>query len=190
MRVTGHDPAEIGRALDIGAIGVVVPLVSAPEQAGLVADAMRYPPHGTRSIGLSRNTLGGDVLGHDPFCVVMIETVEAMRNLDAIVATSGVDCVLLGGADLAVSMGLPSEQVFASLPPQPIVEAMDKLAAACERHSKIAGNAAIDAADVKALLDRGIRFIPIGAATLFLTRAAGAELAACRGALAQFLPAG
>lgn len=190
VRVTGHDPAEIGRALDIGAIGVVVPLVSTPEQARLVADAMRYPPHGTRSIGLSRNTLGSDVLGHDPFCVVMIETVEAMCNLDAIVATPGVDCVLLGGADLAVSMGLPSEQVFASLPPQPIVEAMEQLAAACERHGKIAGNAAIDAADVKVLLDRGIRFTPIGAATLFLTRAAGIELAACRSTLAQFLPAG
>ena len=186
VRVTGHDPAEIGRALDIGAIGVVVPLVSTPEQARLVADATRYPPHGTRSVGLARNTLGSDVLNHDPFCVVMIETVEGMRNLDAIAATRGVDCVLLGGADLAASMGLPAEQVFAPLPPPPIVEAMEHVVAACARHGKIAGNAAVDAADVSVLLGRGIRFIPIGAATVFLTRTAGSELAASRSALAQF----
>ena len=115
----------------------------------------------------------------------MIETVEGMRNLDAIAATPGVDCVLLGGADLASSMGLPAEQVFAALPPAPIVEAMEQVVAACQRHGKIAGNAAIDAADVKVLLDRGVRFIPIGAATLFLTRAASAELAACRGAIGR-----
>lgn len=112
-----------------------------------------------------------------------MEAIEARRLV-------WVDCLLLGGADLAVSMGLAAEQVFAQLPPPAIVEAMEQLIAACARHGKIAGNAAIDAADVTVLLDRGIRFIPIGAATLFLTRAAGAELAACRGALAQFSPAG
>ena len=190
VRVTGHDPAEIGRALDIGAIGVVVPLVSTPEEARLVANATRYPPAGTRSIGQARNTLGGDSLKHDPFCVVMIETVEGMSNLDAIVATPGVDCVLLGGADLAVSMGLPHEQIYSASPPPPVVEAMEKIVAACERHGKVAGNAAVDAADAKGLLSRGIRFIPIGAAAVFLTTAAKRELAECRSVVAQFCAAG
>jgi len=186
VRVTGHDPAEIGRALDIGAIGVVVPLVSTAGQAKQVADAMRYPPHGTRSVGLARNTLGKDVLRHDPYCVVMVETVEGMRNLDAIAATPGVDCILLGDADLACDMGLPSEQVFAPSPPPQIVEAIEQVAAACARRGKIAGNAASDAAEVTVMLARGIRFIPISAATAFLTRAASAELGASRSALAQF----
>jgi 4-hydroxy-2-oxoheptanedioate aldolase len=180
VRVGGHDPAEIGRALDIGAIGVVVPLVSTPAQARSVAQAMRYPPHGTRSIGQARNTLGGPPLMQDPFCVVMIETAEGMANLDAIVATPGVDCVLMGGADLAVSMGLTLEQIYALKPPGPIVEAMETLVASCERHGKIAGNAAMDASDMSELLERGIRFIPIAAATSFLTTAAKRELAACR----------
>lgn len=182
VRVTGHDTAEIGRALDIGAIGVVVPMVATPAQAKSVADAMRYPPHGTRSIGAARNVLGGDALGHDPFCVVMVETIEGMDHLDAIVATPGVDCVLLGGADLAVSMGLPSEQIYAPSPPPPLVEAMEKLVAACDRHGKIAGNAALVAADVPAMIARGIRFIPVGAAALFLAVAAKHELAAARAA--------
>ncbi|MDO6414549.1 aldolase/citrate lyase family protein [Sphingomonas sp. BIUV-7] len=186
VRVGGHDPAEIGRALDIGAVGVVVPMVSTPEQAKLVADATRYPPHGTRSIGAARNTLGGDPLSQDPFCVVMIETEEGMRNLDAIVATPGVDCVLLGGADLAVSMGLPPEQIYATTPPPAVLEAMTKLADACQRHGKIAGNAAMDASEIEALLARGIRFIPVGAATLFLTSAAKRALQDCRSAVGEF----
>lgn len=184
VRVTGHDPAEIGRALDIGAIGIVVPLVSTAEQARLVADATRYPPHGTRSIGQARNTLGGDALTQDPFCVVMIETVEGLNNLEAITATPGVDCVLLGGADLAVSMGLPPEQIYATSPAQPIAEALEKIVAACARHGKVAGNAAVDAAGVTEQLACGVRFIPISAATSFLTNAARRELAACRSAAA------
>lgn len=190
VRVTGHDPAEIGRALDVGAIGVVVPMVSTPEQARVVADAMRYPPHGTRSIGQARNTLGGEPLKQDPFCVVMIETAEGMANLEAIVATPGVDCVLLGGADLAVSMGLPPEEIYAIAPPPAIVEAMEKLVAACARHCKVAGNAAFVAGDVEALLERGIRFIPVAAATSFLTNAAKRELAACRSIATAFSETG
>ncbi len=186
VRVGSHDPAEIGRALDIGAVGVVVPLVSTPEQARRVVDAMKYPPHGTRSIGQARNVLEGNPLEHDPFCVVMIETVEGLNNLDAIVATPGVDCVLMGGADLAVSMGLPQEQIFSTQSPPAIEEAMDKLVTACERHGKVAGNAAMNSADAKALITRGVRFIPVSAATLFLTSAAQSELSACRDVVEQF----
>lgn len=186
VRVAGHDPAEIGRALDIGAIGVVIPMVSTPEQARLVANATRYPPHGTRSIGAARNTLGGKALDQDPFCVVMIETVEGLRHLDAIAATPGVDCVLLGGADLSVSMGLHPDEIYSALPVPPIVAAMAQLVTACEKHNKIAGNAALDAADAGTLIARGIRFIPIGTAAVFLTNAAKRELAACRSVAAEF----
>jgi 4-hydroxy-2-oxoheptanedioate aldolase len=186
VRVTGHDPAEIGRALDIGAIGVVVPTVSTPEQARTVANAMRYPPKGNRSIGQARNTLGGDALTHHPYCVVMIETVEGMKNLDAIVATPGVDCVMMGGADLAVSMGLPSGQIYGTSPAPPIKEAMDEIVAACNRHGKVAGNGAFSVADVRDSLSRGVRFIPIGAAALFLATAAKRELAACRDVVTEF----
>lgn len=189
VRVTGHDAGEIGRALDIGAIGVVVPMVSTPEQARLVAEATRYPPYGTRSIGQARKTLSGDPLDQDPFCVVMIETVEGMRNLDAIAATPGVDCVLLGGADLAVSMSLPREQIYATLPPPPVVDAMEQVVAACRRHGKIAGNAVMEASEVDALLERGIRFIPIAAATSFLSLGAKRALQECRAAVADFAPA-
>lgn len=190
VRVTGHDPAEIGRALDIGAIGVVVPLVSTPEQARRVADAMRYPPHGTRSFGLARNTLGHPPLGHDPFCVVMIETVEGMNNVDAIAATPGVDCVLLGAVDLAISMGLPPEQIFAATASAPVMAELDRLVAACARHGKVAGNAAVDAADAQRQAARGVRFVPVGAANAFMISGARDTLAACRGVMREAQAAG
>ncbi|TVV75956.1 HpcH/HpaI aldolase family protein [Sphingomonas solaris] len=181
VRVTGHDPAEIGRALDIGAIGVVVPLVSTPEQAHLVANAMRYPPNGTRSFGLARNTLGAAPMRHDPFCVVMIETVEGLANLDAIAATPGVDCLLMGAVDLAISMGLPGEEIFAASPPPPILKALDEIVAACARHGKVAGNATMDAAGVQQQIEHGVRFIPVSAANAFLIAGAKSMLAECRG---------
>lgn len=180
VRVTGHDPAEIGRALDIGAIGVVVPLVSTAAEAQQVADAMRYPPHGNRSFGLARNSFGTPPLGHDPFCVVMIETVEGVGNSDAIAATAGVDCVLLGAVDLAISMGLPEEEIFAPTASAPVMAALDKVVAACARHDKIAGNAATDAADVQRQIDRGVRFVPVGAANGFMIAGAKQALGACR----------
>jgi len=184
VRVTGHDPAEIGRALDIGAIGVVVPLVSTPEEARRVADAMRYPPNGTRSFGLVRNTMGAPPLGHAPFCVVMIETVEGMDNLDAIAATPGVDCVLLGAVDLAISMGLPAEEIFRPGASPKVLAELDKIVAACARHGRIAGNAAGDAPDAQRQMARGVRFIPVGAANGFMIAGAKSTLSACRSAIA------
>lgn len=183
VRVTSHDPAEIGRALDIGAIGVVAPLVSTAQQAHRVASAMRYPPNGSRSFGLIRNTMGIPALSHDPFCVVMIETVEAMDNLDVITATPGVDCVLLGAIDLAISMGLPADEIFAAGGPAPIRAAVDRLVEACARHGKIAGNAAVDAADAQQQVTRGIRFLPVSAASGFMAAGAKRTLDACRNSI-------
>jgi 4-hydroxy-2-oxoheptanedioate aldolase len=188
VRVTGHDPAEIGRALDIGAIGVVVPLVSTPDEARRAAQAMRYPPHGTRSFGLARNTFDAPPLKHDPFCVLMVETIDGMDNLDAIAATPGVDCVLMGAVDLAISMGLPDDEIFSPSSSPAIITALDKLAATCERHGVIAGNAANDAADAQRQAARGIRFIPVGAANGFLIAGAKAALNACRETLASREP--
>jgi 4-hydroxy-2-oxoheptanedioate aldolase len=183
VRITSHDPAEIGRALDIGAIGVVVPLVSTPEQARLVANAMRYPPHGSRSFGLARNTFGTAPMRHNPFCVVMIETVEGLANLDAIAATPGVDCLLMGAVDLAISFGLPEEQVFAANPPPEILAALDELVAACTRHGKVAGNATMGAAGVRQQIEHGVRFIPVSAANAFLIAGARNTLAECQAAV-------
>ena len=168
VRVPRHDPADIMGVLDMGAVGVVVPLVSTPEQAKIVGDAVRYPPHGNRSWGPNRAVLGPDTLSHDPFCVVMIETVEGMGNIDAIAATPGIDCLMLGSMDLAVDMGVPLKEMYSGGTPAAAMAAMDKLIEACRRHGKVASCGVPNDAEAEDLLARGARLVPVGAAHLFL----------------------
>jgi 4-hydroxy-2-oxoheptanedioate aldolase len=110
VRVLRNDPGLIGQALDVGAVGVIVPMVNTAEEARAAVRACRYPPEGTRSWGPVRARYG---LGTDPvlvnsqvLCFVMIENREAVSNVREIVGVPGVDGVYIGPADLGVSMGL------------------------------------------------------------------------------------
>ncbi|WP_213455082.1 HpcH/HpaI aldolase family protein [Rhizomonospora bruguierae] len=111
VRVPSSDQAAIGKVLDAGANGVVVPMVETAEQAEAVARACRYAPRGVRSYGPIRaarlhRTRDPALLG-DALCIVMIETPTGIANLEQICAVDGVDAVYVGPADLAVAMGLP-----------------------------------------------------------------------------------
>jgi 4-hydroxy-2-oxoheptanedioate aldolase len=186
IRIHRHDPAEIGLALDLGAIGVVAPMVSTPEQARAIAEAVQYPPRGNRSFGPNRMVLGANALTHDPFCVVMIETVEGLKNVDAIAAIPGVDCLLLGGYDLALSLGIGEGAIYSGVNPPEIDAALDDIVAACRRHHKIAADIALDTATAENRLSRGVRFLPIGVAHLFMLEAAKRQLTAVRALMAPF----
>ena len=109
VRVPSHDPAGIGKALDAGARGVIVPLVDTPEQAAAAAAACRYPPAGVRSYGPTRSSL---TIGPAPreaddqvACIVMIETQAGLRNAAEICAVPGVDAVYVGPSDLSLALG-------------------------------------------------------------------------------------
>jgi 4-hydroxy-2-oxoheptanedioate aldolase len=109
VRVPPSDPAWIGRALDAGARGVIVPLVSTVQEAAAAAAACRYPPAGRRSYGPVRSALS---IGPAPraaddqvACIVMIETHDGLRNAAAICAVPGVDAVYVGPADLSIALG-------------------------------------------------------------------------------------
>ncbi|WP_219418604.1 HpcH/HpaI aldolase family protein [Pseudonocardia nigra] len=107
VRVTHNEPSAIGRALDRGAAGVVVPLVDTAEQAALAAAACHYPPRGCRSYGPSR------VAWHrrrtEPLCVVMVETLAGLAALPEITAVGDLDAVFVGPSDLALTTGRPLE---------------------------------------------------------------------------------
>jgi 4-hydroxy-2-oxoheptanedioate aldolase len=111
VRVPRLDAGLIGRALDAGAIGVIVPMVNSAAQAREAVRACRYPPEGERSWGPARLALADPAYGRERAnarvqCLVMVETLEAVRNLDEIAAVPGVDAVFVGPSDLAVDMGL------------------------------------------------------------------------------------
>jgi 4-hydroxy-2-oxoheptanedioate aldolase len=112
VRVPWNDPATIMKVLDLGAFGVIVPLVNNAEEAAKAVAACRYPPVGIRSSGPVRavHYAGSDYLAkaNDEIVVmVMIETKEGIANVDAICATKGLDAVYIGPADLSFALGLP-----------------------------------------------------------------------------------
>jgi 4-hydroxy-2-oxoheptanedioate aldolase len=110
VRVPWNDPSWIMKALDAGAAGVIVPLVNSPTDAGAAAGACRYPPDGYRSWGPVRASLGikdftPELANGSVVCAVMVETVPALDQLEAIVSVPGVDAVFIGPSDFALSMG-------------------------------------------------------------------------------------
>ncbi|GIL39072.1 HpcH/HpaI aldolase family protein [Roseiterribacter gracilis] len=110
VRPSRNDPAEIMKLLDAGAYGVICPMISTREDAERLVSTCRYPPTGTRSFGPARGLLYGgmDYLsGADKEMLVlaMIETEVAIANLDAIVATPGLDGIFIGPNDLALALG-------------------------------------------------------------------------------------
>ncbi len=108
VRVRWNDPGQIMRALDAGASGVVVPMIDTADDAFAAAQACRFPPHGIRSWGplwSARPILQPTEADQQALCVLMVETADAVANLDAIMATPGVDALYIGPNDLALSCG-------------------------------------------------------------------------------------
>jgi 4-hydroxy-2-oxoheptanedioate aldolase len=111
VRVAWNDPASIMKALDLGAYGMLVPLINTAEDAAKAVAACRYPPVGMRSSGPVRAVHygGADYVAkaNDEIVVMgMVETKEGLANLDAICATPGLDCVYIGPSDLAFAIGM------------------------------------------------------------------------------------
>ena len=168
VRVGGVEPLEITRALDIGAAGVIVPVVNTSEEARAVVDVMQYPPKGKRSFGFVR---AGSPDGEDPICILMIETSEALGNLDAIAAVPGVDVLFVGLHDLALSMGIDPQ---AGLTPE-ILDALRLVVDACNRHGVTPGCASFGFDNTELLLSIGMRFMSVAADGAFVRIGAQAD---------------
>ncbi|OLT13837.1 hypothetical protein BJF78_21020 [Pseudonocardia sp. CNS-139] len=110
VRVPLNEPSAIGRALDHGADGVIVPMVDDAEATAAAVAACHHPPRGVRSFGPTR--LGWAPPAGPPRCVVMVESVAAVDAAPAIAAVEGLDAIFVGPTDLALSAGIaPSAQL-------------------------------------------------------------------------------
>ncbi len=140
-RVSSNDPALIMRLLDAGAYGIICPMVSTPEHARAFVDACRYPPDGSRSFGPARGLLYGgadyfDRANGEIVTLAMIETVGGLKNLDAIVATEGLDGIYVGPNDLALALGVaPAAESSEAV----VNEAIERIVDACRKAGKAAG---------------------------------------------------
>lgn len=141
VRVPWTDPGLIGKVLDAGAVGVIVPMVSTPEQAAMAAEACRYPPRGIRSMGPSRVQFlnpGYDAAMGDRIarCVPMIETLEGVERVDEIAAVPGVDGLFIGPGDLSLAGGYPPS-LWTDAPDH--VARIMRVLEACRRHGVVPG---------------------------------------------------
>jgi 2-keto-3-deoxy-L-rhamnonate aldolase RhmA len=168
------------RALDNGAQGIVVPHVDTPELARRVAAAFRFPPVGHRSWGGPVASHGFVPPAHDiaqkeinreVLVIAMIETQQALSNLDAIAATPGIDVLFVGTSDLTADMGIAGQ-----IGHERVVAAYAALVAACKKHGKHAGVGGVyDDVWAPKYVQMGARFILGGSDQQFLFSAASAR---------------
>lgn len=140
-RVPWNEPGIIGKVLDAGAQGVIIPMVNTVAEAEAAVRACRYAPQGARSFGPVRagRSLGRDYASEANeklLCIPMIETVEALSNLDDILDVPGIDAVYIGPADLSITLGLPPGS---DNPEASFQDALATVVAACEQRGIIAG---------------------------------------------------
>jgi 2-keto-3-deoxy-L-rhamnonate aldolase RhmA len=166
VRVPATEYHFVARALDVGALGVMVPLVDTREQAERIVSFTRYPPQGRRgaAFGFAHDGYqGGDVLDkmraiHQRTLVIcMIETRAGLDNVEAIAAVPGVDVLWLGHFDLTNFLGIP-----ANFSHPMYRDAVKRIADAARRHGKAAGYMAADAELGREYLGHGYRMIASG----------------------------
>jgi 4-hydroxy-2-oxoheptanedioate aldolase len=181
VRVPWNDPSHIQRALDAGALGVVVPMVNSPEEARAAVAACRYAPDGARSWGPIRAqfSVGADYFrraNDEVACIVMVETKQAVDRLDEILDVPGIDAVYVGPSDLSITLGLPPGLDNGGA----FEEARVQIAKTCASHGIVCGMHASAALAPKHTA-AGYRMITITQDLPSLSAAAAADIRAVRG---------
>lgn len=176
-RVARNDYTMIGRLLDEGMMGIIVPMVHTVELAREAAAACRFPPVGSRSWGWGRASIYGsdypDWINDQIFLAVQIESIQAAENAEAIMGTPGVDGCWVGPADLALSMGVHPRDAANHDGHQ---RALEKVIQACKNTGKVPGFAAGSPEEAVRRAQQGFRYLTAGSDVGFLVGGAAAGL--------------
>jgi 4-hydroxy-2-oxoheptanedioate aldolase len=185
VRVPSNDPAQIMRALDCGAAGVIVPLIDSAAEARAAVEPCRFPPAGTRSWGpmwgyvRSDGALAPEAQDAQAICLVMIETAGALEAVDEVVATPGIDGIYIGPNDLALACGY-GRQTYRDSPE--VAGLIQRVVDACRAAGLAAGLHCSDPAMAREWVGRGATMVTIAQDTALLAEAATAALEDARGA--------
>lgn len=181
VRVPWNEQGIIGKMLDAGAQGVIVPMVNSVEEAEAVVRSSRYAPDGARSYGpaLAAPRVGGDYVSwaRENIAVIpMIETTQALESIDDILAVPGIDAIYVGPADLSLTLGLPagnndSDASFS--------DALATIVAACERAGVVAGIHA-NGTLAQRRADAGFRMVTVTTDLVALRNGMAQEVASAR----------
>ena len=183
VRVEANDPAVIKRVLDLGAYGVMIPWVSGRQACEAAVGACRYPPDGMRGMAGSHRAAGFGRFAPDYWkranaeilVIIQIETVEALREVDAMLAVPGVDVVFVGPTDLSAALGHVGD------PKHPeVVEAIATIERAARKAGVALGTISRNWDEVKALYARGYHMVTLGSDAALVTQHAAAMVTAFR----------
>ncbi len=185
VRVPWNDPGIIGKVLDAGALGVVIPMIQSAEDARRAVNACLYPPLGSRSFGPVRVGLRD---GPKYFTnanarvavVPMIETAQALAEVDEIAATPGVDALFVGPFDLSIALGLPPGDNDGN----PVFDAAIARISAAARRNGIATAVLSNAKVAPIRIAQGFQMVSVATDINVLTAAARADLETVRAASA------
>ena len=185
VRVPSHEHQYLTRALDIGAMGVIVPHVETRAEAEAIVAACRFPPRGRRSVSgpnpasryqpMAQQELL-ELFDRQTLVAVMLETPAAIARADEIASVAGVDMVMIGPHDLTAEMG-----ILGQFRDEAFLDAVRTVAKACRAHDTIFGIAGIRDLDLLAeFVELGLRFVSAGTDAGFMVEAAGAHAARLR----------
>lgn len=174
VRLAGIDPIQAKAVLDSGAAGIIVPMVNTKAEAALAVSMAKYPPMGTRGVGLARaQGYGVDFdayvknANRDTLVIVQIEHIDAVNNIDEILSVPGIDGTFIGPYDLSMSLGIPGQLTHPKL-----VEAKEKILKAVLKKGLAAGihfvQPSTAVSDCEAAVKAGYTFIAVGTDILFL----------------------
>jgi 4-hydroxy-2-oxoheptanedioate aldolase len=179
-RVSRLDQDEIRRHLDVGAMGIICPFVNSAGDAASLVRACRYPPAGVRGFGPRRSgRFGFDAAEYFQeansaiICVGIIESAQAIAEIDSIVATDGIDAVLIGPADLSLSLG-----VFMQYDDHRYLAAVEEVRRACRAHHKAMGTGCHSVDHAVQCIRAGDQLLLLGGDDGFLAAEAARVLAA------------
>jgi len=181
-RAPWNEPGIIGKLLDAGAHGVIIPMVNTVEEARAAVRACRYAPDGARSSGPTLVQMRTDRpyfewAQDNVACIPMIETVQAVENIDAILEVPGIDAIYVGPSDLSITLGLGPGNHDESAA---FTDALDVISAACARAGVVAGIHATGALTPDRLR-RGYRMVTVTGDLQAMKVGLSAELAQARG---------
>ena len=187
VRVPVGDFATVSRVLDFGAEGIIVPMINTPADARALVAAAKYPPLGERSWGPHRATTLAGLADQSVYLreandhivtLAMIETRTALKNLDAIADTPGIDGLFLGPSDLSIA--LSDGKNLDPLSPD-VDRELDRILAAAQRAKKIPGAYCHTAERAAALAKRGVKFLAVTSDLGMLRAGAAAALKVLKG---------
>ena len=180
VRVPAGEEVWIKKALDIGAAGLIVPQVHSAEQAERVVNLCKYPPRGSRGVGVARAQGYGSrfneyvaTANEQLAVVIQAESAEAVRNIRAIAGVLGIDAVLVGPYDLSASLGKPGK-----LSDPDVRGAIAMVTETCLNAGVRLGAFGADASAIRPFIDQGYTLLAAGIDTLFLSGAASNLLSA------------